>query len=426
MKHTKFKCALPLLMAFMLLISASFAGWVKADLLPKAEAKTYSVGDVITLGSYPQERITDDAAIAALDAIKKDWVSFGYYSVADDGKGQPGDWMRYADIIYNEAKYRAVTFDCFRSVNGYTTDKDDLTNQDDNGYLPNVVYYFRFEPLRWRVLDPAAGLVLSENIIDSQAFQNSIYHDKSESGWNSYFTDESCSDYANAYAASSLRNWLNTDFYHTAFSPSEQAAIAITKLDNNQNSESDESPSSSDKIFLLSFNDTRNAAYGFNGNDSLPAKGTDYAKCQGLQVFNYDGIATLYFGNSIWWLRTPSSSSGHDNADSILFNGYYGGGLVVQMEGIRPAFHFKSGIADSSDFNGGDDVPSVDVFPGDVDGDNEITSGDARLALRASVRLEQYEPGSASFLAADVDGNGTIESSDARTILRVSVKLDSF
>ena len=67
-----------------------------------------------------------------------------------------------------------------------------------------------------------------------------------------------------------------------------------------------------------------------------------------------------------------------------------------------------------------------DLLTGDVDGDGEITSGDARLALRASVKLEQYEPGSASFLAADVDGSGVIESSDARTILRVSVKLESF
>ena len=63
--------------------------------------------------------------------------------------------------------------------------------------------------------------------------------------------------------------------------------------------------------------------------------------------------------------------------------------------------------------------------PGDVDGDGEVTSGDARLALRASVKLEQYESGSAPFLAADADGNGTIESSDARLILRASVKLEA-
>ena len=64
------------------------------------------------------------------------------------------------------------------------------------------------------------------------------------------------------------------------------------------------------------------------------------------------------------------------------------------------------------------------VTAGDVDGDGEITSGDARLALRASVKLEDYADGSEQFLAADVDRNGTIESSDARLILRASVKLE--
>ena len=63
---------------------------------------------------------------------------------------------------------------------------------------------------------------------------------------------------------------------------------------------------------------------------------------------------------------------------------------------------------------------------GDVDADGKITSADARLALRASVKLEQYEENSAPFLAADVDRSGMIEASDARLILRVSVKLDTF
>ncbi|MBQ6119399.1 MAG: leucine-rich repeat protein, partial [Clostridia bacterium] len=65
-----------------------------------------------------------------------------------------------------------------------------------------------------------------------------------------------------------------------------------------------------------------------------------------------------------------------------------------------------------------------DVKMGDVDGDGELTSGDARLALRASVKLETYEEGSAAYIAADVDRNGAIESSDARLILRASVKLE--
>ena len=62
--------------------------------------------------------------------------------------------------------------------------------------------------------------------------------------------------------------------------------------------------------------------------------------------------------------------------------------------------------------------------PGDVDGDGTASSADARLALRASVGLEQYETGSAAFLAADVDGSGEIQPDDARLILRASVGLE--
>ena len=59
---------------------------------------------------------------------------------------------------------------------------------------------------------------------------------------------------------------------------------------------------------------------------------------------------------------------------------------------------------------------------GDVDGDGNVSSADARLALRGSVGLEEL---SADFIMrADVDANGKVESSDARTILRASVNLD--
>ena len=61
--------------------------------------------------------------------------------------------------------------------------------------------------------------------------------------------------------------------------------------------------------------------------------------------------------------------------------------------------------------------------PGDVDADGVVTSADARLALRASVRLETLSR--AATQTADVDRDGLITSADARVILRVSVKLDA-
>ena len=61
---------------------------------------------------------------------------------------------------------------------------------------------------------------------------------------------------------------------------------------------------------------------------------------------------------------------------------------------------------------------------GDLDGDKQITSSDARLALRAAVKLETLDE--AKTKAADVDKDNQITTSDARKILRVAVKLDSF
>ena len=61
---------------------------------------------------------------------------------------------------------------------------------------------------------------------------------------------------------------------------------------------------------------------------------------------------------------------------------------------------------------------------GDVNGSGKVRAEDARLALRASVGLEQFQNGSAAFTAADVNRDGRIGSDDARTILRASVGLE--
>lgn len=61
---------------------------------------------------------------------------------------------------------------------------------------------------------------------------------------------------------------------------------------------------------------------------------------------------------------------------------------------------------------------------GDVDGDGSVTSADARLALRASVSLENYPEDTSEFYAADADYDGRITSADARLILRASVGLE--
>ena len=64
----------------------------------------------------------------------------------------------------------------------------------------------------------------------------------------------------------------------------------------------------------------------------------------------------------------------------------------------------------------------MDATPyGDVNGDGHINASDARLALRASVKLEELTK--EQKVIADVSFNGSVDAADARLILRYSVGL---
>lgn len=71
-----------------------------------------------------------------------------------------------------------------------------------------------------------------------------------------------------------------------------------------------------------------------------------------------------------------------------------------------------------------DQLKRVVYLAGDVTGDCKVTSEDARLALRASVKLEHYEEGSREYLSADVTKDDKLTAEDARLILRASVGLE--
>ena len=72
-----------------------------------------------------------------------------------------------------------------------------------------------------------------------------------------------------------------------------------------------------------------------------------------------------------------------------------------------------------------EEIPAPAFIPGDVNGDGAVGADDARLALRRSVDLENYGPGTAAFLACDVNADGTVGADDARMILRASVDLET-
>lgn len=61
---------------------------------------------------------------------------------------------------------------------------------------------------------------------------------------------------------------------------------------------------------------------------------------------------------------------------------------------------------------------------GDINADEVITAADARIALRAAAKLEQFTAEQTE--AADVNYSGEVTAEDARLILRVAAKLDVF
>jgi len=314
-------------------VGYTFAGWLPA--LPAAfpegglavtaqwtPINTYVTGDIIEYGSYPQTKVTDAGLITALNA----------QTLQVDNT-----------VTYAGSKYQRVYFAA--AVN---------QEQAVNGYNINTVYWFKFEPIQWRVLSNTNGelFVMSEKILDSR-----VYHpDQIDVTW------ETCT----------LRNWLNNDFYNTAFNSTEQAGIITSAVVNEDNSAygTEGGNNTSDKLFLLSYAEEMNPAYGFSSESfssdtARRAQGTDFSKCNGLYV----STDSSYLGNGNWWLRSPGQTS--RDAYRVYYDGSAWSYIVVNYiaHGTRPVFKINLSSASATitfDSAGGTAVAPLTGNVGDV------------------------------------------------------------
>lgn len=396
-----------LLIAVLLIGIAPIGGFELSTKVSAKDISSCKVGDIIEFGSYPQSKITDSDLIAKIEAVGKSisWVDYNYYAGTgdwDDGNMKPVDGMMlYKDITYDGSKYRAVKINQYRPyITGYPSSESNSL-QDDNGYYKGNIYYFKYEPLSWRILDPSEGYVMCNQIIDSQAYQNFIYYNGSE-----YYNSKDCTVYASNWATSSLRQWLNNDFYNTAFTAEEKAQIGTAHLKNKSKASSTYNGDDAyDKIFPISYYDAINSAYGFNSS----MKGTDYAKCQGLDVYNDSGSS--YNRNSWWWLRSPYYSY---EASFVNHVGWATGHYFVDdpYRGVVPAFKFNPKF-------------TVQNKIGDINADGKINSADALLVLQSSTGVTTLTD--TQKLLADVNEDGKINSTDALLILQYATgKITSF
>ena len=271
-----------------------------------AEGGTYKVGDIIQFGSYPQSEVKDQTLLLELNMLAPawdNWTNYGYYWDVD-GTVVQTSWMRYTDVEYGGNKYRGVKFLKYRP--GF------FDPQENNGYLINMTYWFKFEPIDWRILDPETGFVMSELLLDSQPYSNTQYGNSDDGVW---FNDIYHTNYANDYETSNIRKWLNEDFYNSAFTNGEKKEISITTLNNDvtnfQGDCVESRNETSDKIFLTTDKDVHNSDFGFNSHADRRAASSDYAKSQGLYVWRENvAYPSDADGKSCWILRTPLENSG--------------------------------------------------------------------------------------------------------------------
>ncbi len=157
--------------------------------------------------------------------------------------------------------------------------------------IDKETYYFKVEPIKWRVLEEKDGklFLLSEYILDYESFDVT----------------------SNNYENSSIRKWLNETFLNDAFNETEQARILTTEVKNTATSTSNSNNkyacnNTQDKVFLLSYEEVINLDYGFKSDykasDSAKAAvTTDYTRALGIDITG----AYANYGQSSWMLRSP-------------------------------------------------------------------------------------------------------------------------
>lgn len=313
---------------------------VKNDKMESGQEVTW---DSVYFGSYPQAEVIDTEISRNYAAVGSGYLKEGDLIVDDalyhDLLTAPNDdWNDSGDITLKGHKYRRIQ-------------KGDAVSSEDGekGYynwLDSVTYhYFKYEPIRWRVLSAEGNraLLLSDVVLDNQYYQV----EKEGIGGVILLTttwEKSClRSWMNGYDSSfnsSERDYGSRNFIDSAFTDGEKAAVMDTSVTTGANSKYNTSggADTTDKVFLLSEQEVcgTEAAqkYGFASeagtyDEARGAKSSTYTKAMGL---SWDIQSPKYAGNSMWWLRTRG-----EGKSKFVYVGNWGSPV---LEGFGSDYHF--------------------------------------------------------------------------------------
>lgn len=249
----------------------------------------------------------------------------------------PGQVYPKNPVVYKD-DLKKNTWDCIYFGKYYNTKftpsvlseagQHDTMQADENGeYLVrHEEGYFRYEPLKWRVLsineDGTDAFVMADQVIDVAQY----YHrDDVEITWEK----------------SDIRKWLAGDFMTAAFTGREQEKILTSQISTPDNKWSGESGGNdtTDKIYLLSIEEAMDPSYGFGSDekegDTRRISVTDYAKAE-------EQLDWVGSDSGVYWLRSAGSEKGRPATV-----GYWGAGEIPTEPsntstgklGVRPVMH---------------------------------------------------------------------------------------
>lgn len=190
--------------------------------------------------------------------------------------------------------------------------------------------------LNWTVMDVdrnGVALLLCDSVIDAKAFNNvrDITHVRDTQTADLY--DEL---YVLTWEISSIREWLNGEFFNTAFNSTEQARIYDGELITLKNPLTDRGDcTTDDKVFMLSCDEARDL---FEGDSARRATATATARTNGVRI-------SAVSGTSSYWLRTSGESMWHAaavNTDGTI--NYSGMSVENAKIGVRPCIRLVSTI----------------------------------------------------------------------------------
>lgn len=318
-------------------------------------------GDNIYFGYWPQTLERDETVVAKLNEIA------GTPPLPRD-KENPYNWESHEGttymwqkiVIYNGTKYLGVQMNDYRASGVYS-----LTSYImKNGYFTFEVYWFKYEPIKWRILTTSgnSAYIMSDIALDSFSIQPDRKEENRDGLYASYNNSTGVPDgtYANNWEYCFLRQWLNETFYNEVFNKLQKEIIQTTHLDNTarssnpndypkyygygekagKNKFADQCKNTDDKIFLLSLRDITTTAYGFN-KDVLakdPARNlqaTDFAKLHGAPMNTNDKKYVT------WYTRSPAPANGNQGYATFVLDRHAKGAIdsidLVPDGGVVPA-----------------------------------------------------------------------------------------